>query len=145
MTKALRKKHLQIWTVFAVLLPVGIISAYMAVPEKTTGRLLQTSSAQALPVVIKTVDKTNYTASLRTNSGSSQLQLEWRNKVASVYPSSLIYQLAANSNDIKDAGIVGRVEAGGDYYFALKKDTGNNYKFVLYDIIHQQKIDSINF
>jgi hypothetical protein len=143
--KPLRKRHLQIWTAWAILLPVGIISAYIVVPKKTINKLLQPSSAEAFPVVIKTVDKTNYTAILRANNSSTQLQLEWKNKTASIYPSSLIYQLAAGSDDIKDAGIVGRVEARGDYYFPLKTDSNKNYRFVLYDVIHQQKIDSLNF
>ena len=145
MIKTLRKRHLQIWTAWAILLPVGIISAYIVVPKEVVNKLLQPSSEEVLPVVIKTVDKTNYAASLRRNNSSSQLQLEWKNKTASIYPSSLIYQLAAGSDDIQSAGIVGRVEARGDYYFPLKADSNKNLRFVLYDIIHQQKIDSINF
>ena len=144
MIKALRKRHLQIWTAWSLLLPVGIISAYMVVPKKRTDKLLQPSAAQALPVVVKNIDKVNYTVALRTDQSSSQLQLEWKNKTASVYPSSLIYQLSGNSNNIQNAAIIGRVEAKGDFYFLLKNDSAKQHRFVLYDIIHQQKIDSIN-
>jgi hypothetical protein len=41
MIKSLRKKHLQIWMLWAILLPLGIIVAWMAVPEKVTQELLQ--------------------------------------------------------------------------------------------------------
>ena len=131
--------------ILAILLPAAIISAYISIPKATTNKLLQPAVGEALPVLIKAVDKINYTASLRMSSDSSQLQLEWKNRAASVYPSSLIYQLAENSDDIKQAAIIGRVEARGDYYFSLKKDSTKYFRFVLYDVIHQQTIDSINF
>jgi hypothetical protein len=41
MIKSLRKRHLQIWILWAVLLPVGIIIAWMAMPKKVTQELLQ--------------------------------------------------------------------------------------------------------
>lgn len=44
MIKTLRKRHLQIWILWAVLLPVGIIIAYMSVPKKVTQDLLQPAS-----------------------------------------------------------------------------------------------------
>ncbi len=144
MIKALRKRHLQIWTAWSVLLPVGIIGAYIAVPEKKTGKLFSAGTEQALPVVSKQADRADYSVVLRTDASSLQWQLEWKSKVASTYPSSLIYQMT-NSNDIKDASIIGRVEAKGDFYFPLKPDSLKQYHFVLYDIIHQQIIDSINF
>ena len=44
MTKRLRKRHLQIWIIMAMLLPVGIIVAWMSVPKKVTQELLQAPS-----------------------------------------------------------------------------------------------------
>jgi hypothetical protein len=41
MIKQLRKRHLQIWALWAVLIPVGIIVARIAVPKKVTQELLQ--------------------------------------------------------------------------------------------------------
>jgi hypothetical protein len=41
MIKTLRKRHLQIWILWAVLIPAGIITAWMAVPKKATQELLQ--------------------------------------------------------------------------------------------------------
>jgi hypothetical protein len=58
MIKTLRKRHLQIWILWAVLLPVGIIIAWMAVPEKVTQDLLQPpSKMQRLPG--KAIDSLN--------------------------------------------------------------------------------------
>jgi hypothetical protein len=56
MIKSLRKRHLQIWILWAVLLPVGIIVAYMAVPEKVTQDLLQPPASKTSIIEIKSSD-----------------------------------------------------------------------------------------
>jgi hypothetical protein len=53
----LRKRHLQLWILLAVLIPVGIIAAWMAVPKKATQELLQ-------PPVMKNKVSTNSTDTL---------------------------------------------------------------------------------
>jgi hypothetical protein len=58
MIKPLRKRHLQIWILWAVLLPVGIIVAWMAVPKKVTQELLQ-PPAKTSNVQISSVDTLN--------------------------------------------------------------------------------------
>lgn len=142
--RPLRKRHLQIWTVWAIIIPIGMIAAYVAVPKKITGELIRVDSGKALPLVINSVDKTNYSVVLRSSEDKSKLQLEWINKMASIYPSSLIYKLSNDKQELKDAELIGRVEAKGHFYFPLKNDSAAKNIFVLYDIIHQQKIDLIN-
>ena len=146
MIKPLRKRHLQIWIGLAVLLPVGIISAWLVVPKPVRDRLLQPASTQALPVLLKNIDKANYSANLRTSADTSVLQLEWINKKQLIVPSALIYQVSNEQKDIQNANIIGRIDAQGTYHFPLKKDSANrNMQFVLYDIIHHKIIDLINF
>lgn len=140
MMKPLRKRHLQIWTAWAVLLPVIIIVGYIAIPKKVTSELLQKDNSNALPVVINSVNHNNYVVSLRSNNNKSQMQLEWVNTEVSSISSALIYREAKPENEL-----LGRVEAKGKYYFPLQKDSTGNYKFILYDIIHKEVIDSIKF
>jgi hypothetical protein len=144
MIKRLRKRHLQIWTFLAIFIPVGFISSYLAIPGYPTNKLLQPSSSEVLPVINKTIEKKDYVVSLRSNITYTKLQLEWKNKTAAIYPSLLIYQLAAGSENMKAASIIGRVEARGTYYFPLKGNTDKVLRFALYDIIHGQLIDTIN-
>lgn len=145
MMKPLRKRHLQIWTALAILIPIGIIVAYINVPKKVIGELIQVDSEKALPLVINSVDKLNYSVVLRSNEDKTQLQLEWINKTASVYPSSLIYKIRNEKQELKEAELIGRVEAKGHFYFPLKKDSTNKYQFILYDIIHKKQTDIVNF
>jgi hypothetical protein len=140
MFKPLRKRHLQIWTVWAVLIPIGIIVAWMAVPEKPTQELLQEPGNELLPVLVKSVERSNYRVNLKVNADKTQYQLEWINKVGSTMPSSLIYKISQTENEL-----IGRVESRGVYHFSLAKDTANTYHFILHDIIRQQTIDSLKF
>lgn len=56
MIKSLRKKHLQIWILWAALLPTGIIVAWMAVPKKVTQELLQPPASKTSTFQIKSED-----------------------------------------------------------------------------------------
>ena len=56
MIKPLRKRHLQIWILWAVLIPVGIVVAWMAVPKKVTQELLQPPASKTSTFQIKSAD-----------------------------------------------------------------------------------------
>src|ERR1700749_3452681 len=148
MIRPLRKRHLQIWTAIAVLLPVGMICAWLVVPKPVKDHLWQPESTVALPVVIKSVEKENYTVNLRTNRDRSATQLEWINQSALTSPSAIIYELSHpdTGRDIENADLIGRIDSRGVYHFTLKQEARDKpARFVLYDIIHHQVIDRINF
>jgi len=143
--KPLRKKHLLAWRLLAVLLPAGIIIASLSLPVQLPQQLLQPGAASPLPIVLKKADRLNYTVAIRSNTTGSALQLEWINKTVLQYPTATIYA-GENSKDISTAKLVGRIEARGNWYFALDstfKTAGANH-FIVYDFIHQQVIDTIN-
>lgn len=150
MIKPLRKRHLQIWTLWSVLIPIGIISAMLVRPKFPKDKLLQPLATVALPIVLKSAERENYTINIRSNSDTSHLQLEWTNKKTLTYPTATIYKASPNSSGggafkPQAADLIGRVETRGTYYFHLKKSSNNNYHFILYDFIHNQTIDSITF
>ena len=148
MIKPLRKKHLQVWILMAVLLPAGIVIAWLSVPEQPVQTLLQPTETMPLPVVLKRSDKQNYTVAIRSNASGSQMQLEWINKSVLQYPTATIYA----GTEIKNtsmAKLIGRIESRGNWYFPLDSTfnahPGSTDHFILYDFIHQQVIDTINF
>ena len=150
MIKPLRKRHLQVWTVWAILLPVGIISAWLVVPEPVTEKLIQPiNTIKPLPVIYKTAEKENYTVNLRHATDTSQWQLEWVNKEVLTWPSATIYQTIKGETGMDNARLIGRIEARGTYYFSLDSTFQpvnlSTYQLILYDFIHQQLIDTINF
>jgi hypothetical protein len=146
MIKPLRKRHLQVWTILAFLLPVGIIAAAVVVPKQQYNKPLQATSVQALPVVVRTSENDNYTANLRSDRNNAAWQLEWINKEELTSPTALIYQVAKPNEDIGNALLIGRIEGRGTYYFNLKNSgTNQPFRFVLYDIIHHRQLDSITF
>lgn len=145
MIRQLRKRHLQIWTTWAVLLPLGIITAYTSIKKPAVGQLLQPAPAAVLPIEIKKADLVNYTVALRSNPDTSLLQIEWINKNILTVPTATIYQLTTGS-DIAKGKLIGRIEATGTYYFNVDSSfLKNNNNLVLYDFIHNQIVDSIKF
>jgi hypothetical protein len=148
MIKALRKRHIQIWYALAVLIPMGIISAWLVIPKPIRDHLRHPGHSQALPVIIKTVTKEAYSVSLRRAADGSALQLEWINHEPLTAPSALIYEPFPEKgiSGLDGAALIGRIDARGIYHFALeKKSWGEHASFILYDIIHHHIIDRINF
>jgi hypothetical protein len=137
--KPLRKRHLQVWALFALLIPAGIISAFIVIPADVMSKLLQEDSSIALPVIINKVEENNYSVYLRSSADKKNYQLQWISTKASTLPSSLIYHLKKGEKEL-----IGRIGSTGSYYFPLEADTTTGYNFILYDIIHRQTIDTIN-
>lgn len=139
MIKPLRKRHLQIWMLFSVLIPVGIISGYMAVPKQESSKLLQEDKTVALPVLINKVEGKNYSVYLLSSEDKKNYQLQWIIKKTFTQPSSLIYKLSGSEKEL-----IGRVGSTGTYFFPVKEDSTGQYNFLVYDIIHRITTDSIN-
>ena len=66
MIKELRKKHLQIWTLLAVLIPVGIVAGWIAVPKKVTQELLQPPASKTSGFKIESIEDGNYKDTLKS-------------------------------------------------------------------------------
>jgi len=148
MIRPLRKRHIQTWYALAVLIPVGIIGAWLAVPTPVQDHLLNPAPSQALPLLIKSVSKDAYTVRLRRMEDSSAFQLEWICHSALTSPSAIIYEIDPQKgiNDIEGAALIGRINSRGIYHFPLDRNSPDVHpSFILYDIIHHRIIDRINF
>lgn len=144
MTKSLRKRHWQVWISLAILFPPAILLSWLVIPNQAPVKLLQSPTVTALPVIVKTADLPDYIVNLRTNETKNHWQLEWINKNVLRVPSAVIYQIGDTSGDISKARLVGRIETSLTYRFALDSPL-NLPRFILYDFIHQQVLDHINF
>ena len=188
MIKQLRKRHLQIWILWAILLPAGIIVAWMSVPKKVTQELLQGEVVRTNDDTIAFVDKENYAIGILLDwskaekipllrklylenekpepipnymdSLKNEFRLEFINKEINV-SSLLLYQVTdSTTNDIDKQELLGRIGGRGSQYFSLvfspnlvlshdhefgHKDRFYKGKFILYDIIKKQAIDSVIF
>ena len=143
MIKPLRKRHLQIWLMLAILLPAGIVFGWLVIPGYQPVKLLHPPQAELLPVLVKSADKKNYWVNLRSNDDRSQWQLEWVNKYELTVPSAVIYRKTENDSS-RGNELIGRIEARGRYVFPLKFHPEEEV-FLLYDFIHEKMIDSIIF
>lgn len=142
MTKQLRRRHLQCWLLLLPILPLTIISARLVTPKPAIDNLLQPVSTNALPLVTQTFRKETYTINIRNGNDSTQ-QIEWINNSVLTVPTALIYLTSKGSKTIEHGEMLGRIEARGVYRFPMKP--GHVEQLLLYDFIHQQIIDTINF
>jgi hypothetical protein len=147
MIKSLRKRHRQIWMAWAILLPAGIIFAWLAIPDQQPVRLLQNPPDTSLPDIVQSGSLPDYSINLRSDKNRSSWQLEWLNKKILKVPSAVIYQVTEQTGPFKpgNAKLIGRIEAKGSYRFPVSIDSSINkpLNLVLYDFIHNKIIDSI--
>jgi len=155
MIKQLRKRHLQIWALWAVLIPVGIVVAWMAVPKKVTQELLQEPQTSKGVLVIAKGDLNDYSFRILSDSlpESSTMYLEFTQKKELKTPSLLIYQVVTpDEKDLDKQLLLGRIGSKGLQLFALdprftdwnvRKWYGYQAKFVLYDFASKNVMDSI--
>lgn len=129
---------------WAVLIPAGILLAWLAIPNDVPVKLLN-DDITLLPAVVRKAETENNIINLRSNNERTAWQLEWKNKKELTVPSAVIYRVTDKNKDISGQQLIGRIEARRDYVFNLPVDsTGySSLQLVLYDFIHEQKIDSI--
>lgn len=171
-----------------MLIPVGIIVAWMAVPKKVTQQLLQSETLRTNDDTIASVDKGNYAINILLDwskankvplltelyeenkkpeslpnyrdSLKNEFRLEFINKKELTVPSLLLYHIIdSTTNDLDKQELLGRIEGKGSQYFSLELPSNLVFghqefayqnelykaKFILYDIIKKQTIDSIIF
>jgi len=169
MIKPLRKKHLQIWSLWALILPLGMIAALIARKPVVNDAFGQVQNGKALPVVIAEKRLGQNLLQLRGTGPGAVQQLLWINREPLNVASATIYlsglpltpskgggtasvrgqlQQEANKNSgsqqNEDKGIyIGRIEIRGNYVFGLPPQ--KEYHFLVYDFIHQQIISRISF
>lgn len=146
MIKPLRKRHRQIWMLWALLLPAGISMAWLAIPNQPSIKLLSETKETLLPQVTGSADKKDYLVNIRTDNNHTQWQLEWKSKTILKVPSAVIYKIINPGAEISKQQLIGRIEARKDYVFALPQDSSGykEMRLILYDFIHEKELDTIN-
>ena len=145
MIKTLRKRHLQIWALWAILIPVGIIVAWMAVPKKVTQELFDKDPVPVGSPASGEFYGEDYSAHIRYDTSMNQHKtyLQFVNNRELKTPSLLIYKLInPTANTIDEQLLLGRIEKKGFQFFPLDTFAYND-RFILYDLIHRNMIDTI--
>lgn len=142
MNKQLRKRHRISWVLIGIFLPVMLLISWLLIPQLEPVKAIAIDLPEAFPISIKKIERPAYTVQLRKNN-AGELQLEWRNELPLKVPTAVIYQLKEGN----DKQLIGRIETRGTYRFTIQIDSSSNniHRFQLYDFIHQQIIDTLNF
>jgi hypothetical protein len=147
MIKPLRNTHRGIWLMLALLLPAGIISAWLVIPDSDPVVILSKPAYQLLPVIQAKSESAQHCIHIRSSMDKTHWQVEWKNKLPLTVPSAGIYQTEGRQINIHKARLIGRIEAKGNYVFRLQPDSTwhKELNLLLYDFIHERVVDSLNF
>lgn len=137
MTPELRNRHRRVWQLWAILLPIGFVSAILVLPQKTTQAALVENSTQPLPNVLQTQHTAWLTANLRTSDAPNK-QLEIILKKPLELPSAQLYWQNT---------FIGNLGAKGTYRFSLDslQTTNAPYTLEIRDPINKSVFQTITF
>ena len=137
MIVALRKRHIWLWALIGPLLIIGIVIAYTGIPKPKTEKLFLKTSP-ALPEIVATSQNGQWLASIRSDVGQNQFQLEIVILEPLVSASALVYQTySKNPADFEKGQMLGSVGKKGTYRFDLPINSKGKktVNIVLYDDI----------
>jgi hypothetical protein len=143
MIKPLRKRHLQIWSLWALLLPLLIVAATVVRRPVAKDAFAPVQNGKTLPVLIAEKQLGQNQLQLRGSNANNIQQLLWANREPLAVASATIYLANPEAATINGAAYIGRIETRGNYVFALPPQ--KEYHFIVYDFIHQQVINHISF
>jgi len=140
-----RERHLLIWAILAVLLPAGVVAAYLAIPKKAIDRVPVVEQAPALENVITSADDEYFHVNYR-GSTEGMKQLEVIIKMPLTIPSALVYISETEAFNPNDALLAGELDSKGVYRFALPAgyEGGEHFTIVFYDFIKKKTFRSLN-
>jgi hypothetical protein len=142
MIRPLRKRHLQIWRLWAILLPLGIVAGAVVRKNLPADNSLDVTYKNEQPVLLKEEAFENFSVQLRTDSLRKTRQLVLINRKPLEVPTAAVYRADSDTSSVNTSSYVGRMEGTGRYYFDLSSAEEH---FIVYDFIHQEIIERINF
>lgn len=146
MIVSLRKRHLLIWGILTVILPLGFILAIANLPSEVASSNFSDNTAAALPELISSRDLGGLSVALRQGADNQkQIELEIKRPIAR----PALY-LAVNDramNDPDEGTTIGRLGNKGLQRFLLDQTAASWPKLYLliYDGIKNEVIHEIQF
>lgn len=145
MNLTLRKRHLKTWIVLSILLPIGFVAAYLAIPATANGTIIPNEvNPTAFFQIIKTADHPTLLFNLRSNSeGERQAEIVLKQPLTT--PSTLAYLSDGDIGSIQGKPLLGKLDNKTVYRFDLK-DTNvpEDVRYLLlYDLVKKQIYETI--
>lgn len=143
MIKPLRKKHLQVWSLWAFLIPLGVIAATLVRKPLVKEAFELGTGTTPLAVVVEQKQAGQNLLQLRGREPGTVAQLVWISREPLRVPTATIYLAKSSNANINEAVYIGRIENRGTYVFGLPVQ--RDYHFIVYDFIQHQIIGRVSF
>jgi len=144
MTGAARKRHIQSWILLALLLPLGMGSAWYVRPRQPIQQELLSIPVE-LPLLVRAYRGAGTEIRILKDSVGAALQLEWTTTKVPDFPVLLIFDNRHHTQGAMGR-YIGRVEGPRTYRYPLPEDTDTErFDFSLYDPLHKRVIEQFKF
>lgn len=142
----LRRRHRNMWMILAVLLPIGFVSAYLAIPEFIHENEFEAWKSVAYSTIINSAETDNLLVNLRKDENLPGQQIEVLIKQPLSSPGILVYLAEQPTENIRQANLLGSLEANGAQRFTLNDFLANFKAFHLlfYDNLKKELVEKVS-
>ena len=142
MIHKLRNRHFYTWIVLALILPLGFMLAWRAVPEPLFGEIISHKRPSEAEIIELSEDHL-----IRVNAlvDAENPGLEIILKTPLTVPGANIYLAADDSEDINLAQLLGQVDSKNSYYFSTGEQIKQGQFLLFYDPINKNVFHKISF
>lgn len=146
MIRSLRKRHLLTWALLAILLPIGFITAFWAIPqEQSIAQELQFDVPEAFSTLLQSNETENLKVQLRESPSNRLKQVEIEVKQPLGRTSALVYLADSNIQTAEEGQLLNQLGAVGVYRITLDSTLSAQtaFHFLFYDKIKGEVFDKI--
>ena len=148
MVHTLRRRHLFIWILWAILIPLGLVAAFSVVEEQKIPfeqQTLYSSPNYSTETPIAGNVGRDISWSLWKGEDSTQLRVFAEIHTPLTHPAAFVYVVPTLEAPLSSADVVGKLGPVGTYEFTFNKDwlSDQGVCFVVHDPIKSQTIHTV--
>lgn len=141
----LRRRHRRMWIVLAIILPIGFISAYFAIPKTIYENNFEPWAAVSYSTITKSAETDNLLVNVKKDNNLPGLQIEVMQKQPLHSASVLVYLAEQNTENIQATNLLGRLESGDTQRFILNDFLSNfkTFHLLFYDNLKKELLEKV--
>lgn len=132
----LQKRHRLIWTVLAIVLPIGFVSAYLAIQETPTNKA--TEEIQVIGPITNQLYDDYFNIIERTDEQEDTTIYHLIVEVLQPIRQSSSVLYISETENVEDGRAIGLVSQKGKYVFELQDPMQTNDKILFYNSINKE-------
>ena len=131
MIVSLQKRHRQIWTVFAIVLPIVFVASYFTIPERAFEE--ESKDYSLLPIIFNEREDDFFKITERKLEREEDIKYQMEVTIKQPFKQTSALIFIAESESVQGKEPIGQIFSKGSYSFDLLDPLQTNDKIIFYN------------